>query len=302
LSENLRYDEDGTTPGIDGTPIYYGVRGRGEPTIVLCDGIGCDGFAWRYLQPALAEHHRVVHWHYRGHGRSGTPVDRERNRIEDLAADLERVLDEVRAKNVVLIGHSMGTQVVLEMYRRRPDPTAALVLVCGSYGRVTQTFHGTDVLHQVLPALVETVRRHPEITRAIWGRVPAKLAYAMARIGGEVNRETIREEDFRAYWEHLTVIDPEIFLAMLQQAGHHSAEDLLPSIDVPTLILAAEKDTFTPPDIARWMADAIPGAELEMMRGGSHAAPVEQPLLVELRIEKFLAERLGTRDQQGATT
>jgi pimeloyl-ACP methyl ester carboxylesterase len=80
---------------------------------------------------------------------------------------------------------------------------------------------------------------------------------------------------------------------MLGQAGEHSAEDLLGSIAVPTLVVAAERDTFTPPDIAEGMAAAIPNAELEMLRGGSHAAPVEQPLLVELRIEKFLAERVG---------
>ena len=51
----------------------------GEPGAVLCDGLGCDGFVWKYLQPYLQQSHRVLRWHYRGHGRSGLPRHRDRN-------------------------------------------------------------------------------------------------------------------------------------------------------------------------------------------------------------------------------
>jgi pimeloyl-ACP methyl ester carboxylesterase len=58
-------------------------------------------------------------------------------------------------------------------------------------------------------------------------------------------------------------------------------------------VIAAERDTFTPPELAKAMADRIPGAELFVLRGGSHAAVVEQPEAIVLRMEKFLRERLG---------
>ncbi len=41
----------------DGAEIHVEVEGRGRSTVVLCDGLACDGFAWKYLRPALAEHH-----------------------------------------------------------------------------------------------------------------------------------------------------------------------------------------------------------------------------------------------------
>ena len=45
----------------------------------MCEnGIGCDGFAWKYLVRDFAARHRIVRWHYRGHGRSGIPEDRSR--------------------------------------------------------------------------------------------------------------------------------------------------------------------------------------------------------------------------------
>src|SRR5579872_3575729 len=59
----------------DGTPIYYEVSGRHRPatTLLLCDGIGCDGYVWRYLQRALSDDYRVIHLHYRGHGQTPAP-------------------------------------------------------------------------------------------------------------------------------------------------------------------------------------------------------------------------------------
>ena len=81
----------------DGTRLYvreqssrrspdeeHGLIERGL-TAFLCDGIACDGFIWKYLWDFLADRMRVVHWHYRGHGRSRMPVDPSRIQPTDFA-------------------------------------------------------------------------------------------------------------------------------------------------------------------------------------------------------------------------
>lgn len=283
----------------DGTLLFYSVvRPRapvvapGLAPVVLCDGIACDGFIWKYLRPALARDRSVLHLHYRGHGRSGAPRDRARIDVPTLARDVLSILRQEDLPPAVFIGHSMGTQVELEVYRHDPERVRALVLLCGSSGRVTSTFHGTDLLRSVLPPLLEGVRGRRGVARAIWSRLSPTLGFRLAKLLGEVNRRQMREEDLRPYLEHMTHVDLELFLAMLREAGEHDAADLLPEIRVPTLVIAAERDTFTPPAIAAGMADAIPGADYLLLRGGSHAAPVEQPDLVELRLAKFLRERV----------
>src|SRR5690348_7207014 len=71
----------GFAPARDGTPLYYEVFGpvEGAPEaalpIVLLDGVGCDGYVWKYLAPELARDRLVVHFHYRGHGRTPLPRD-----------------------------------------------------------------------------------------------------------------------------------------------------------------------------------------------------------------------------------
>lgn len=288
----MDYARQGFTTASDGTRLFWGARGDG-PAVVLNDGIGCDGFAWKYLQPHLAESHTTVHWHYRAHGRSGLPADPARIDLPAHARDLLSVLDAQGIERAVLVGHSMGTQVALEAYRLAPERVRALILVCGSYGKVTATFHGSDVLKQVLPGIIDAVERRRGLARALWGRIPAGLAFHIARLSKEVDALSIREEDFRPYMEHVSSMEPQLFLAMLRCAGEHTAEDILSRIDVPTLVVAAERDTFTPAPLAEHMAKAIEGAELFMLRGASHAAPIEQPVAIQLRIDKFLRDRLG---------
>lgn len=292
----MQYDETRFARGPDGTRLFYGLIGPPEaaarPVMVLSDGIGCDGFAWKYLAPHLAKTHRVLHWHYRAHGRSGSPVDPARIDVQAHARDLIAVMDDAGVERAVHFGHSMGTQVALEGYRLARDRVAGLALLCGSYGRITTTFHGSDALAQVLPTIIELVEQNEGIVRALWGRIPAGIAFRIARLSGEVDSLAIREEDFRWYVEHVAAMDPKMFLAMLRLAGEHTAEDLLSTIAVPAIVISAERDTFTPAALARHMAEAIPGGELFELRGASHAAPVEQPVAIELRVDKFLDERV----------
>ncbi|MCC7536404.1 MAG: alpha/beta hydrolase [Deltaproteobacteria bacterium] len=282
----------------DGTLLYYSTTAPDEPDeparapVVLCDGIACDGFIWKYLRPALARDRVILHAHYRGHGRSGSPRDKARIDIPALARDMIAVLRDAGLPPAIIAGHSMGTQIALELYRHAPDRVRALMLLCGSSGRITSTFHGTDLLRTVLPPILETVRGRRGVARAIWSRLSPTLGFRMAKLLGEVNRRQMREEDLRPYLEHITHVDLELFLGMLREAGEHDASDMLSSIGVPTLVIAAERDTFTPPAVAEAMASAIPDSDFLMLRAGSHAAPIEQPDLVELRVAKFLRDRV----------
>jgi len=259
-------------------------------TAVLCDGIVCDGFIYKYLWEDLGRIVSVAHWNYRGHGRSALPVDPRSIGVDAHAADLDAVRRHVGDPNVVLIGHSFGTQVALEAYRLRRDRVSAIVFLCGSSGRITHTFKGRDTLASVLPSLLEFAGKHPKLARGLWSRIPAKIAVRIAMLTGDIDQHAVRPEDMEPYFHHVSHVDFGMFLRMLALAGEHSAEDLLPEIDVPVLIVAGDKDSFTPPAISEQMAAIIPTAELLMIPGGTHVAPLEHDELVFLRIEKFLVE------------
>lgn len=282
----------------DGTPLYYAVRApadgsSGAPAVALCDGIGCDGYVWRYLARSIGRHHRVVHWNYPGHGRTPMPRDRERVGIADLADDLAAILDDTVDDRVVLMGHSMGVQVALETYRRHPERVAALVLMCGAPGMPLNTFKGSALGAKLLPLLRFAVGRAPGIFNGLWRTMmPTDLSHWISeRV--EVNGALLEKADFRPYLEGLARVDIALFLEMLARAQDHDAMGLLPEISVPTLIIAGDRDGFTPASLSQRMHEQVPGSELLLIEGGSHTAPLERPHLVDETVLDFFSRRLS---------
>jgi pimeloyl-ACP methyl ester carboxylesterase len=276
---------------FDGTELLVKSRGEGLP-LVLCDGLGCKGFIWKRLIPAFEKRYHIVHWNYRGHGDSKIPDDLATMNIQCLVRDLALVLDELHLDKVVLIGHSMGTQVVLEFALTYPERVLGIVPVCGSYGRCLETFHNNGMLAASFPLLHEVAYRWPRLTQKIWrAAVTSELSYQIgARL--EVNGRLVSREDFAPYFEAIAAIDIQTFVAMAENANAHSVEEQLGELKTPTLVVAGERDTFTPVWLSRRMQQLIPEAELLLVPAGSHAAPLEIPELVHLRIERFLNERV----------
>jgi len=233
-----------------------------------------------------------VHWHYRGHGRSAAPVDPDRLDMTALASDLDVVRRPQGSQPTMLLGHSMGCQVALEGYRRHPEHLAGLVLLCGAPGRVTHTVKDTSAVAQALPPLIEWVRRRPRFAQAVWSNFPPEVAVRIALASGEVDATAIQPADLLAYLEHVTSLDLLMFLRMLQAVGEQTAEDMLPSVQIPVLIIAGELDTFTPPHLAERMAAALPRADLVIVEGATHAVPIERRELVRDRIEAFVTDRV----------
>jgi pimeloyl-ACP methyl ester carboxylesterase len=284
---------EGFVSADDGTRLYARER-RGAPglTALLCDGIACDGFIWRYLLDDLLAISSVLHWNYRGHGRSSAPVDEERIDIQAFVDDLEAVRRSRLREPAILFGHSMGCQLVLEGYRRRPQGIVAMVLICGAPGRMTHSFKGSDALARALPGVIERVRRHPHLARALWSNVPPHVAARLALAAGEVDRSTIEPEDLVRYSEHVAGLDLLMFLRMLHACGEASAEDMLAEVSVPTLVIAGASDSFTPPRLAEAMAAQLPDSELLMVPGATHVVPIERREEVRERIFAFVRERV----------
>jgi pimeloyl-ACP methyl ester carboxylesterase len=273
----------------DGAKIHFEVHGEGEPAMVLTDGLGCDGFAWKYLTPKLREKHRTLRWHFRGHGLSTVALEERRIGMGLNCDDLAAVLDAAGIRRAVLFGHSMGVQVSLEFHRRFPERVAGLVLVCGSYGNPLDTFHNTTLLKRALPFIVKAVERFPDLFRKGNRFLLSNPLAADIAIFIELNRQLMKRQDMQPYFDHMAQMDPVVFFRTLQALSEHSALDHLPKIDVPTLVVGGEQDKFTPAWLSKKMADTIPGAKLLMVPGGSHTAPLESPDDVWAAVSEFLA-------------
>jgi pimeloyl-ACP methyl ester carboxylesterase len=115
-----------------------------------------------------------------------------------------------------------------------------------------------------------------------------------ARLSGMVHAELCPPEALVPYFAHNARLDLRMYLALVESMQRHDATDQLPGIAVPTLVVAGDRDQLTPLACAQEMARLIPGAELFVIPDGTHAALVEQPLLLALRVRQFLEERVAS--------
>lgn len=291
--------KDRSVRSFDGATIRYCVRGpAGAPVVTLCAGFLCPDTFWKYIVPSLEADHRVIVWNYRGIGVSELPrppgfhayqIRPDELSVEVNAKDLRAILDAEQVDRAVLIGHSMGVQVILEAYERYAELVAGLVAIAGPYETPLRTFYHTDISERLAKYALPLLHLLPRTSLFAWrGLVQNPLVYDAGKLARAVGPGTQRE-DMKGYFEHVSLMDPLIISKMIRGMHSHSAEQLLPKIDVSVLILHGTADPFTPLAVAREMADRIPNSKLVVFKGASHTLPIESPDDIATELRTFLS-------------
>jgi pimeloyl-ACP methyl ester carboxylesterase len=279
----------GTAQAADGALIHFRADGEGPVTLIASNGIGVATFFWRRLAQHFAPTHTFVTWDYRGHGQSPVPLDPENMTVALCARDLWAVASAVGAERAALLGHSMGSQVILEAYRQYSGRVQALIPMLGASGKVFASFPGGNKLEPVFRLLIEVGSANAQLAeQALRAALRAPGVWEAVKALGIVHPDLCPREDFEPYFAHLSQLDLRGYFALARDLLSHDASDLLPEVRAPVLVVAGERDLFTPLERSQQMAARIPGAELLVLRDGSHAAMVEQPELLALAVEKFL--------------
>lgn len=285
----------------DGVQLYWRTMGPDAApgtaiTLVCCNGVGVSTFFWKYIARQFRDRFRVLLWDYRGHGLSSSPDDLETAdlTVERSAKDLAIVLDHAGvADPAILLGHSMGCQVILEFTKQHPERVLALIPMFGTFGRPLDTFMDNPNSRKIFAWIHKLAKAAGRSgTRWIRPLYASPIAFSIGKATGLVDQYYAPRADIEMYLEHMNHLDPRLFLRMVSQIADHDLTDFLGEIDKPTLVIAGEADLFTPLHRSEEMARRIRGAELLVVPEGSHAAIVEHPETINLRLERFLAERV----------
>jgi pimeloyl-ACP methyl ester carboxylesterase len=280
----------------DGTSIFVEATGRPDaPAILILDGIGCSGWAFRRIVPQLAADHRVALLHYRGHGRSPNPARPWQLGMHDLADDAAAVLSGLGVDKALVVGFSMGFQVGLELYKRHRECVGGLVSLAGPSGRALAQFQGTDIFGRVLPLVRAATRHASDFTLRLWQRLLPSKVLQIVGLHTQLNAARIELADLQFYLSQMAAMSPELFMEMLQEATRHCSDDVLAQVRVPTLVVAGAHDRFVPMETMRSIAFAIPGAQWVVIPGASHALPAEFSDEITTQLRRFSKTVFGER-------
>lgn len=289
----------------DGTPIAYTLRNRSgsKVPVLFANAWSSSDAYWGALLPLLeAAGHPCLLPDTRGHGRSGLPRSPGRGAahltIDDLsmpriARDLAAVMDDAGVHEAIVVGHSMGVQTSLELYRQVPDRVLGLVLVAGTAENPAKTFYGRSVGDRLFPLGAATMRYLPEVLAPLWATIgPAGVGHFGARLVRAAGPKATAA-GLHPYLKHLKTTSPAVMVLMAGAMRAHSAADLLPRITVPTLVVAAGADVFTPARCSEAIHHRVPGSELVTFREAGHTLPLEEPEALAATIDDFVARRVA---------
>lgn len=238
--------------------LHYEMTGPADGTpVVLSGSLGSDVRMWEpQVEPLVAAGFRVIRYDHRGHGASPAPAGPYS--LPDLASDALALLDRLELRRVSWVGLSLGGMVGMWLAEHAPDRLERLVLCCTSAALGPASMwqeRATVARTSGMSALAE-----PVVSR--W--VTPSFASA--------HPETVR-------WlrEMVASHSPEGYASCCAAIEHMSIVDDLSTITAPTLVIAGADDPATPPDHARRIAEAVPGARLAVVPDAAHLGNLQQP-------------------------
>ena len=210
---------------------------------MLCGSLGSTAAMWDAQRPVL-EGRRVVTIEHPGHG-AAPLVD-----VAGIQALAARVLEQVGGEQFSFVGLSLGGAIGMQLALDVPRQTDKLLLACTSarFGDPQQWLERAAVVRaRGLEAIVDAVL-------ARWFTTPA-------------------DERWR---EMFLSVDREGYARCCEGIAAWDAREAVPQITAPTLVVAAAQDPSTPPDQLFAIAEAIPGARLELIERAAHLANIER--------------------------
>lgn len=264
------------------------------PTVVLCNGLGTNPWAW----PALLEPDcgvRVVSWNHRGTGGSARPTDTDRVGITEFVEDGLSVMDHFGVDRAVLMGWSMGVNTMFELALRHPERVSGLFAVCGVPGNTFATMLGPMHLpHWAARLATVGLSRVMKLGGRALTPIASRLPIGPRAVGvlghtGFMFRQAVPELSALAISEFLhTPIEWYFHLAL--KTSEHTRVSLSP-ITVPAFFVAGTYDVLAG---ARDMASAaarMKEATYVELRA-THFAQMEQPDVVHQLLLEFV-EHVG---------
>lgn len=237
--------------------LYYEVHGKGKP-LLLIQGLGVDSSGWAMQIPVFAEQFQVIVFDNRDVGqssRAGGAYD-----VADMADDAAALMDSLKVERAHVVGVSMGGLIAQELVLRHPQKVDRLVLGC-TFGKIS-----TSIAFN-LRVWSWIKQRDSENEIFPLAGMPWTVSRELLGNASGVNQMLLemRSQPFPQ--------SEEAYARQVAATSRFNAKDRLGAVEAETLVLVGEQDIITPPWMSRELAEAIPGAVLQVLegKGSAHA-------------------------------
>ena len=255
----------------DNVNVYYESLGTGDPAIVFLHPFSTNHFIWAYQIPVFQANHRCIVVDHRGHGNSDKPESGYA--IQEMDDDVIAILDDCGIDKAVLVGNSIGGMIAMQTSLDAPERVIANLILSS----------GTNLGADTPPEVAEAMQSD---WRAVFGglmdaAISEKSKREKPEIGAFMSGCYSGESNFNEQVFFANAGDPSGVFAW-------NISDRLKDISQPTLIIAGKEDGATTPEQNQFLADNIPGSDIQIHDDIGHFCQLENPTLFNSELEKFL--------------
>lgn len=251
----------------DGVHIAYAVHGSGPPLVIAACWLSHLQFdwqspVWRHFLVDLGKVATVIRYDERGFGLSDREV--HDHSLASRLADLEAVVEHAGVDRFALMGMSQGGPVTIEYAHRHPERVSRLIFY-GSYA---------GALHEATPEDLEMQAAFDQLIKVGWARPDSEFRRVFTSM--MIPDATAEQMTWLDELQRVST-STEVAVTSRQQRALANAVDLLPELDVPTLVLHATGDRMNDFSDGRLLASKIAGARLVGLESSNHIILGDEP-------------------------
>jgi pimeloyl-ACP methyl ester carboxylesterase len=258
---------------------------------------------WHYQLAGLGDH-RLVFYDLRGHGLS-QPKGADDYTITRLALDLEHVIEDAGLDEVVLVGHSVGGMIALELCRMRPelwgDRFKGLVLMNTTHRPAVETLIGgaavaklERIVRRPLDVLGSQAHYIERLRKIIKPSDSIFMAVSIAAFGPQPSAKQV---DFT--YDMLADTPADVIFDLVRSYRDFGVTDHLAEIAIPALVIGGTHDRITVAEASEHLASHLPKAELKLLDRCGHMSMLERHREVDRLLTGFLDDTLGPTRAKG---
>lgn len=254
------------------------ILGEGSQVLVFAHGFGCAQNSWKYITDAFLEDYKVILFDYVGSGDSDlSQYDQKKYAtLEGYACDVMDIIQALELKNIIFIGHSVGSMIGMIAALQVPEIFKKLIFI----GASPRYLNDGDYIGGFNAEDMETIFTHIAQDYVSWSK---QMAPIVMDSPGEPELSDFVQECFEA-------TNPSVALAFAMATFKTDYRDQLKNLEVPSLTLQCKNDAIVPLSVGEFIYKNTPENFLVVMKATGHFPHISAPNETIREIKDFIED------------
>ena len=210
-----------------------------------------------------------------------------------MASDVSELCGFLGVNKAIMLGHSMGVNVCLQLAKDYPELVSGMILISGTFINVKDVMFDTNLMEFIAPLAAMGLEKYPEIFKKVWSNSGMNPVVRELIHTTGFNRAKVSKEFIEIYLNRVGQLGAEVFFQLFNEMTKQNITASLEKMKMPSLVMGGFKDNVIPNHLQRALASLLPKSETYFLKDGSHVPQADFPDMINERIELFVSQHFS---------